>query len=434
MTIQTLQQFRQLERYNIVMQRSRSRHPEVMAIVQEILLAVKQSGDTALFEYTQRFDKVELTELQVTRAEIDQAYTQVDASVLAALEQAAAHITIVHRAELPESPTTPSQSITGIQVWRSWQPIERVGLYIPGGQAVYPSSVLMTAIPAKLAGCQQVVMVTPPRPDGTISPVVLVAADKAGVDVVYKVGGAQAIAALAFGTVTIPKVHKIFGPGNAYVAAAKLAAYSAGDVAIDSPAGPSEVVVIADDTANPKFVAADLACDAEHGDDSAGVLVTTSRTLAETVIKEIDEILEWLPTASRVRASLEKYGAIIVVESLEQAIDFANEYAAEHVLVQTVAAEIVAKKITCAGSVFIGSYACKSAGDYATGANHVLPTGGTAKMFSALSVYEFLRVVEYQTISKAGLENIHSTIETLAAVEQLPAHGYSAAVRFNSSL
>lgn len=429
MNIESLQQFRQSARYQTVMQRSRSNQANVIDIVNAIISDVKQRGDVALIEYTQQFDGVLLSDLQVTQTEIDVAVDLVDASVLAALDQSIANITAVHSTQLPTSPSDVVEPVPGISVWRSWQPIERVGIYVPGGKAVYPSSVLMTAIPAKLAGCASVVMVTPPRADGSVDPVVLVAATKAGVDAIYKVGGAQAIAALAYGTDTIPKVYKLFGPGNAYVAAAKLAVYATGSVAIDAPAGPSEVVVLADEKANSTFVAADIICDTEHGSDSAGVLVTTSRSLAESVMKEIEVQLERISTADRVRASLEQYGACIVTNTMQEAIQFVNEYAAEHVLVQTENPESVAQSITTAGSVYIGAYACKAAGDYATGANHVLPTGGSAKMFSALSVYEFLRVVEYQFVTQSGLAQIAPTITTLANIEQLPAHAQSCAVR-----
>ncbi len=432
--VETLSEFTQSARYETVMQRSRSKNSSVIPAVQTIMGTVQAEGDAALRNYTQQFDNVSVMNLRVSADAIQQAYSQVDPALVEALQQAAANIRAVHAAQIPAGSEQAVEPIPGVQVWRKWQPIERVGVYIPGGKAVYPSSVLMTGIPAQLAGCQQVVMVTPPQSavvnTGSIAPSLLVAADIAGITEIYTVGGAQAIAALAYGTESIPKVSKIFGPGNAYVAAAKLLAYSQGDVAIDSPAGPSEVLVLADDAANPAWVAADIICDTEHGDDSAGVVVTTSESLASAVIQEIEKQLVDLPTAERVRASLKTYGAIIVTNTLAEAIEFANIYASEHTLVVTANAVKAAEQITNAGSVFIGPYACKAAGDYATGANHVLPTGGTAKMFSGLSTLDFMKLVEYQSVSEAGLTALHSTIETLATEEQLPAHKNSCAIRF----
>lgn len=430
MIIERLSQFTKSARYSTVMQRSRSKNSSVLPVVQTIMDTVQREGDTALLNYTQQFDKATITTLRVSSEAIKQAYTQVDPGLVEALQQAAANIRAVHAKQIPQGSEQAVEPVSGVEVWRTWQPIERVGLYIPGGKAVYPSSVLMTGIPAQLAGCKQVVMVTPPQLNGSISPSLLVAADIAGITEIYTVGGAQAIAALAYGTESIPKVSKIFGPGNAYVAAAKLLAYNQGDVAIDSPAGPSEVLVLADETVNPAWVAADIICDTEHGDDSAGVLVTTSETLAQAVINEIEKQLIDLPTADRVRASLQTYGAFVVTGTVAEAIEFANEYASEHTLVVTAEAREVAKQITNAGSVFIGPYACKAAGDYATGANHVLPTGGTAKMFSGLSTLDFMKLVEYQSVSEAGLTALRSTIETLATEEQLPAHKNSCAIRF----
>lgn len=432
MIVERYSQFTQSARYTTVMQRSRSKNSSVLPVVQTIMDTVQRAGDTALLQYTQEFDRVDLVTLRVPAEAIQQAYTQVDEKLITALQEAAANIRAVHTTQIPKASEQTVTPIPGVQVWRRWQPIERVGIYVPGGKAVYPSSVLMTGIPAQLAGCRQVIMVTPPQSDASIAPSLLVAADMADISEIYTVGGAQAIAALAYGTESIPKVSKIFGPGNAYVAAAKLLAYSQGDVAIDSPAGPSEVLVLADDTANPAWVAADIICDTEHGDDSAGVLVTTSENLAQAVITEIEQQLTDLPTADRVRAALQTYGAFIVVDSLDEAIVFANQYASEHTLIVTANAQAVAERITNAGSVFIGPYACKSAGDYATGANHVLPTGGTAQMFSGLSTLDFMKCVEYQTVTQAGLTTLRSTIETLATEEQLPAHKNSCAIRFES--
>ncbi len=428
--VKTIQEFKKSMRYEKVMQRSGFGEGNVLSTVQSIMDDVRDRGDVAIDEYAEMFDGVRVTNLLVSTQAIQDAYTKVDQSIIEALQTAAQNITAVHKAQLPDNdPAT--VVMPGVEVWRKYIAIETVGLYVPGGRAVYPSSVLMTAIPAKLAGCKRVVITTPPQPDGTIAPALLVAADIAGIEEIYTVGGAQAIAALVYGTKSIPKVSKIFGPGNSYVATAKLLAYSTGDVAIDSPAGPSEVLVIADDTASAEYIAADIMCDTEHGDDSAGIVITTSKELAQEVLQEIKKTYTQFPTADRIKKSLENYGAIVVVDTIEQAVQLANEYAAEHTLVQVRNATVIAKKIVNAGSVFIGNYSCKAAGDYATGSNHVLPTGGAAKMFSALSVLDFMKLIEYQLVSRDGLKELRPTIETLATVEQLPAHAYSSAVRFN---
>jgi len=430
MKVEKLSQFEKTERYNQVMKRSKASYEELLPKVSKIIKDVKQNGDKAVLKYTKQFDKVDLEDCRVSNQEIKQAYDQIDNDFLPALQQAINNITAVHKKQLPTSVEEVVEPVEGVEVWKRWRPIEKVGLYVPGGKAVYPASLLMSVIPAQIAGCKEIVIVTPPQSDGNASPYVLVAADKLGIRNIFKVGGIQAVAALAYGTESIPKVYKIFGPGNSYVTAAKLAVYMDGEVAIDSPAGPSEVFVIADQTANAKFIAADLICDAEHGDDSASVLVSTSEKLVNNVINEIKNILPKLSTVERIKSSLDIYGLFAVVDSLEEAVEFANNYAPEHIHIMTKDAKQMANEINNAGSVFVGDYTCKSAGDYGTGANHVLPTGGAAKMFSGLSVLDFMRLVEFQQASKSGLKQISSCIQKFAEVEGFPAHKYSCSVRF----
>lgn len=412
--------------FNRIMNRAAGNYQLVYPVVKKILGDVKTQGEKAVLAYEKQFG-AEIKSLRVTPAEINRAYENASTELIKALKQSIKNISSVCKSQLNKS-EKPVQTEAGIKVWREWRPIEKVGLYIPGGRAVYPSSLLMTAIPAQIAGCKEIIAVTPPNSDGEINPPILVAAKLLGITEIFKTGGAQAIAALAYGTNSIPKVYKIFGAGNLYVTAAKQLVF--GEVNIDMPAGPSEVFVIADETANPKFIAADLIADCEHGEDSAGVLVTTSKKIAEQSAKEIENQLRSLSTASRAQKSLQKNGLLAVADSLEEAIKFANDYAPEHLEIMTKNAENLAKEVTNAGSVFIGSYTCKGSGDYATGANHVLPTGKNAKSFSALSVDSFGRMVEFQQVTKEGLSNIRKTIEKLAEVEGLPAHGYSATVRF----
>ena len=338
------------------------------------------------------------------------------------------NITLVHKAQLTRNKDTVVKTENGIKVWREWRPIEKVGLYIPGGKAVYPSSVLMSAIPAQIAGCPEIILCSPAKSDGNLPAATIVAADLIGLKKIYKVGGAEAIAAMAYGTETVPRVYKIFGAGNAYVTTAKMCVY--GDVAIDMPAGPSEIFIIADETANPKYIAADLLADGEHGKDSACVLITTSCRVAEETIKEIQKQLPRLKTRTRVEESIKSYGLFALVDSLEEAISFANEYAPEHLEIMTKNPRSLVEKITNAGSVFLGKWTTKASGDYATGANHVLPTGGTAKMYPPLGVDAYGKWMQVQECTKDGLIAIKKTIETIAEVEQLPAHKNSVTVRF----
>lgn len=406
--------------------RGQANYQAVVPIVKQIISDIKTDGDKAIFAYEKKFGS-DLTSLKVTQNEIDQAFSKADKTLVTALKQSIKNISKVCKAQLKTKEKTISTE-NGVSIWREFRPIEKVGLYVPGGKATYPSSLLMTTIPAQIAGCKEIIVVTPPGPEGSVSLPILAAAKLLGITEIYKTGGAQAVAALAYGTKTIPKVSKIFGPGNNYVTAAKILVF--GKVNIDMPAGPSEVFIIADESANPKFIAADLLADSEHGEDSAGVLVTTSEKIARETILEIDKQLLNLQTANRAKKSLDNNGFILIVDDINQAIEFANEYAPEHLEIMAKKPEESVKKIANAGSVFLGSYTCKGSGDYATGANHVLPTSGTAKMFSPLSVDSFGKMMEIQAVSKTGLKSIRETVETLAEIEGLPAHGYSATVRF----
>lgn len=368
------------------------------------------------------------TQMKVSTYEFENATKNIDSEFKLAAEQAYENISSFQKIQKPQN-TFPIEPIRGIKLWRRWTPVEKVGLYIPGGKALYPSSLLMTGIPAKIAGCQKIVICTPPDSNGDISKEVLYIANFLGIKDIFKIGGAEAITAMTFGTNSIPKVDKIFGAGGIYATTAKR--LLSGKIAIDMPAGPSENLIIADESANPKFVAADLITDAEHGDDSAGVLITDSEFLAEQVNQEIEEQIKNLETKSRVLSSFKSFGFIGLVESMKKAIEFTNEYAPEHMQIMTKNPDVIAKKITNAGSVFLGNWTCKSAGDYATGANHVLPTGGYAKSYSALSVEAFGKWTEFQQCSQDGLKRVRETIEIFAQVEGLPAHKNSVNIRFN---
>lgn len=415
--------------YQRVINRSVGNYQSVIPIVKQIMADVKQSGDRALVRYYRKFssNKGDYS-IEITKEELDKAYDQVDIQVIFGLRQMIKNITQVCKSQLKNKKDQIVETEKGIKVWREWRGIEKVGLYIPGGKAVYPSSLLMTAIPANVAGCKEIVICTPPQSNGQINPVVLLAAEMLGIKKIYKVGGAEAIAAMVYGTETVPSVYKIFGAGNIYVTAAKILALE--KVAIDMPAGPSEVFIIADGTASPKFIAADLLADGEHGGDSACVLLTTSKEIAEQTIKEIEKQLPELSTQDRARESLSKYGLIALVDSLDEAIKFTNEYAPEHLEIMAKDAQKLVSKITNAGSVFLGNFTSKSSGDYATGANHVLPTGGMAKMYPPLGVDAYGKWMQVQKCTKEGLRNIKDTIEAVAEVEQLPAHRNSVSIRF----
>jgi histidinol dehydrogenase len=415
--------------YERLLRRSQQDMQAIAPSARAIIDDVRSRGDAALREYTLRFDRVQLERLEVTPEEMAQARASIAPELLAALEHAARTISAFHEGQL--QPEAPVETERGVCVWRVWRPIERVGLYIPGGKATYPSSILMSAIPARIAGCREVVLCTPPRPDGTLAPVVLVAAQLAGAQRVFKLGGVQAIAAMAYGTESVPQVYKIFGPGNAYVATAKMLVF--GQVAIDGPAGPSEVLILADESADPRWVAADLMAQAEHAEDSACVLITTSQALAEQVAAEVERQVETLPSCQTIRASLERYGALLVAESLDGAIAFVNTYAPEHLEMMTADDEAALASIENAGSIFLGAWSPVPTGDYASGSNHILPTGRYARFFAPLSVESFGRRVQVQRLEQRGLASLRGTIETLALAEGLPAHRHAVNIRFEGS-
>lgn len=415
--------------YMKILSRSRGMDQSILPAVKNTMEKVKRYGDIALYDkYTKRYGKKAYASITVTTREIYDAYKNVTPATIAALRQMIKNITAAQSAQLTKRKDTVVQTEAGITVWREWRAIEKVGLYIPGGKAVYPSSVLMTAIPAIIAGCREIIVCSPPRENGRLPSATLVACDLLGLTKMYKIGGAEAIAAMTYGTETIPNVYKIFGAGNASVTAAKMLALST--VSIDMPAGPSEILIIADETANPSFIAADLLADGEHGDDSACILVTTSWEIARQTARQITKQLSDLTTAERAAKSLKAFGLIAVTESIEEAIAFTNEYAPEHLEIMTKTPLTVAKKINNAGSVFLGKWTTKATGDYATGANHVLPTGGMAKMYPPLGVDAYGKWMQMQKCTKKGLTKIKKTIEEIANVEKLPAHGKSVSIRF----
>lgn len=411
-----------------LLKRSPNQYPQYESRVLEILKHVKNEKDQAVFDYTKQFDGADITAdtITVTKEEIAQAYDLVDESLVEIIRKAKENIRIYHEKQKQYSwfDSKPDGTMLGQKVTA----LQRVGVYVPGGKAVYPSSVLMNVIPAKVAGVEEIVMVTPPGKDGKINPNTLVAANEAGVDVVYKVGGAQAIAALAYGTDSIPKVDKIVGPGNIYVALAKKAVY--GHVSIDSIAGPSEILVIADETANPRYVAADLLSQAEHDELASAILVTTSETLAKEVSKQVEVFVEELSRTEIMKKSLENYGYILVADTMEEVIDIANEIASEHLEIMTANPYDVMMRVRNAGAIFIGEYSSEPLGDYFAGPNHVLPTNGTAKFFSPLGVDDFIKKSSIIAYSKEALEAIHSDIEQFAEAEKLTAHANSIKVRF----
>ena len=428
MKIVTLTEETKKDLLDCLLKRSPNNYGKFEASVQEIINCVKEKKDEAVFQYTEQFDKVTVTKetVLVTEEEIKEAYEKVDASLLEVIQKALVNIRKYHEKQLKYSwfDSQDDGSLLGQKV----TPLKRVGVYVPGGKAVYPSSVLMNIVPAKVAGVQQVIMTTPPGKDGKVNPSTLVAAREAGVDAIYKVGGAQAIAALAFGTESIPKVDKIVGPGNIYVALAKKAVY--GYVSIDSIAGPSEILVLADETATPRYVAADLLSQAEHDEMASAILITTSRTLAERVSEEISEFLKVLSRKEIIEKSLNQYGFILVAQTMEEAIYAANEIASEHLEIVTKNPFEVMTKIQNAGAIFIGEYSSEPLGDYFAGPNHVLPTNGTAKFFSPLSVDDFVKKSSIIYYSKEALEKVHKDIIQFAKSEQLTAHANSIEVRF----
>lgn len=411
-----------------LLKRSPNSYGKFEASVAAILADVKEKGDEAVFDYTKRFDGADINaaNIIVTKEEIDEAYSLVDEQLVEVIRKALVNIREYHAKQKQYSwfDSTPNGTILGQKV----TPLNRVGVYVPGGKAAYPSSVLMNIIPAKVAGVSQIIMATPPGKDGRVNPGTLVAANEAGVDVIYKVGGAQAIAAMAYGTDSIRKVDKIVGPGNIYVALAKKAVY--GHVSIDSIAGPSEILVIADETANPRYVAADLLSQAEHDEMASAILITTSEELADKVSKEIDSFVAELSRSEIITKSLENYGYILIARDIDEAVETANEIASEHLEIVTKDPFTVMTKIRNAGAIFLGEYSSEPLGDYFAGPNHVLPTNGTAKFFSPLGVDDFIKKSSIISYSREALEPIHEDIIKFANAERLTAHANSIKVRF----
>ena len=411
-----------------LLKRSPSNFGNYAETVQGIVDDVRDNGDAALFSYTKKFDKADINEtnVKVTQEEIDYAYTQVSSELLDVIRKAKKNIWEYHEKQKQFSwfDSKPNGTLLGQKVTA----LASVGVYVPGGKAVYPSSVLMNVMPAKVAGVEKIVMTTPCNAEGEVYATTLVAAKEAGVDEIYKAGGAQAIAALAYGTESIPKVDKIVGPGNIFVALAKRAVY--GHVSIDSIAGPSEVMVLADETANPRYVAADLLSQAEHDEMASAILVTTSADLAEKVSVQVDKFIEELSRKEIMRKSIDSYGYILLADNLSDAIDAVNDIASEHLEIVTANPFDVMTRIKNAGAIFIGEYSSEPLGDYFAGPNHVLPTNGTAKFFSPLSVDDFIKKSSIIYYSREALEEVHTDIETFAKAEQLTAHANSIAVRF----
>lgn len=412
-----------------LLKRSPNSYGQYESTVADIIHQVRERKDEAIFEYTKRFDGAEInaSNILVSEEEIKEAYEKVDSTLVEVIRKALVNIRDYHGKQKQYSwfDSTPEGTILGQKV----TPLSSVGVYVPGGKAAYPSSVLMNVVPAHVAGVERIVMVTPPDKMGKITPATLVAAKEAGVTHIYKVGGAQAIAALAHGTESIPKVDKIVGPGNIYVALAKKAVF--GYVSIDSIAGPSEILVLADETANPRFVAADLLSQAEHDELASAILVTTSEELAQKVSDEVDGFVKALSRTEIMQKSLDNYGYILITETMEDAIDAANEIASEHLEIMTKDPFHIMTKIKNAGAIFLGEYSSEPLGDYFAGPNHVLPTNGTAKFFSPLSVDDFIKKSSIISYSKEALEPIHQDIIDFANAEYLTAHANSIAVRFD---
>ncbi len=419
------------EKKNILenmLKRSPAQYGQYQAQVDEILESVRERGDQALFDLTERLDGARITAetLWVTDEEIREAYAQVDASLLNVIRRALANIRSYHEKQVRYSwfDSKPDGTLLGQKV----TPLERVGVYVPGGKAAYPSSVLMNIVPAKVAGVDQIIMATPPGKDGKVYPVTLVAAKEAGADKICKAGGAQAVAALAYGTESVPKVDKVVGPGNIFVALAKRAVY--GHVSIDSIAGPSEILVLADETADPRYVAADLLSQAEHDELASAILITTSRELAGQVSREVDTFLNTLSRRDIIAKSLDNYGYILVADTMEDAVAAVNEIASEHLEIMTRNPFDIMTRVRNAGAIFLGEYSSEPLGDYFAGPDHILPTNGTAKFFSPLSVDDFVKKSSIISYSREALELVHADIESFARAEQLTAHANSIAVRF----
>lgn len=411
-----------------LLKRSPNNYTEYEESVNAIIADVRERRDEAVFDYTKRFDgaDIDAATVEVADADIEEAYTLMEPELLDVIRKAKENIRIYHEKQRQYSWF--DSEIPGTMLGQKVTPIAKAGVYVPGGKAAYPSSVLMNIIPAKVAGVEEIIMATPCNREGKVTPATLVAANEAGVDRIFKVGGAQAIAAMAFGTESIPKVDKIVGPGNIYVALAKKAVF--GYVSIDSIAGPSEILVLADETANPRYVAADLLSQAEHDELASAILITTSETLAKQVSAEIDAFLQKLSRKAIIEKSLENYGYILVAPDLDMAIDAVNEIASEHLEIVTANAFEVMTKVKNAGAIFIGEYSSEPLGDYFAGPNHVLPTNGTAKFFSPLSVDDFIKKSSIISYSREALEGVYQDIAQFARCEQLTAHANSVLVRF----
>lgn len=414
--------------WKMLLERPHMNTEQLTDTVCSVLADVRERGDRAVLDYEEKFDKVRMTQLAVTDAEMDEAELLVDEELKKALQLAERNIAAFHGAQRFESKRI--ETAPGVWCWQKAVAIEKVGLYIPGGTAPLFSTVLMLAVPARIAGCREIVLCTPPDKNGKVNPAILYAARLAGVSRIFKAGGVQAIGAMAYGTESVPKVYKIFGPGNQYVMAAKQQV-SLHDVAIDMPAGPSEVEVLADATANPCFVAADLLSQAEHGTDSQVLLVTTSDRLIEAVQIEVERQLNLLPRKEIAARSLEN-SRLILVRSMDEAMELTNEYAPEHLIIEAADYETLAGKVVNAGSVFMGDYTPESAGDYASGTNHTLPTSGYAKAYSGVNLDSFVRKITFQEIAPQGIRNIGPAIEVMAANEQLDAHKNAVTVRLNA--
>ena len=416
------------EEWSQLLQRPSFDNAELHKNVKHILKDVKKDGDKAIKKYTKKFDDIKLKDFEVTSKEIEEAITSLPENLKNAVQTAATNINKFHSKQFAEPEII--ETMPGIQCWRKSVPIEKVGLYIPGGTAPLFSTILMLGIPSKIAGCEEIILCTPPDKNKKLHPAILFAAQLVGVTRVFKIGGVQAIAAMAYGTETVPKVYKIFGPGNQFVTHAKQLIQHDG-IAIDMPAGPSEVCVIADGTSNPAYVAADLLSQAEHGPDSQVLLISTSLDLVEDVMEEIQKQLKELDRKKIAIKALENSKAL-VVNDLNEAIEISNEYAPEHLIICCKDEELIAERIINAGSVFLGDYSPESAGDYASGTNHTLPTNGFAKIYGGVSVDSFVKKITYQKLTQQGLHNISNTVIQMAEAEGLDAHANAVQVRMES--
>ncbi|HWD89630.1 MAG TPA: histidinol dehydrogenase [Mucilaginibacter sp.] len=409
-----------------LVQRNADPGDEIRAVVEDVIQNVRANGDKALLEYAGKFDKVELKSLSVGKEELTELASTITPEQKQALQTAYDNIYKFHQSQLKTEDKV--ETMPGVTCWRELRPIEKVGLYIPGGTAVLPSTFLMLGIPARIAGCREIVVCSPPQKDGSIDSYIAYVAQLLEIERIYLAGGAQAIAAMAYGTKSIPKIDKIFGPGNQYVTKAKTIIQSTTNTAIDMPAGPSEVLVIADDSAVPEFVAADLLAQAEHGVDSQSILVTTSKDIAEKTMAEVQKQIAGLPRAAIAQKAIDN-SYIVLVKSLDEAMEFSNAYAPEHLILATDNWQLITANIINAGSVFLGNLTPESAGDYASGTNHTLPTSAYARAYSGVSVDSFVKKITFQHITQEGIKNIGPTVETLAELEGLQAHKNAVSVR-----